>query len=246
MWYRADLKARAKTALRVNGYWTAVLVMLVILVLTGGIGGAGSSGGPNLEYRVEQNDPAMLFGQSQPLNSAIGFFIFSIGVLVIGYSVFVATPLLVGKSRFFLEHRERPSTVGRIFAPFTRGYLNVVKTMLLQSLIVFLWSLLLIIPGIIKSFQYILVPYILAENPEIEWRRALDLSRQMTDGIKFKIFVLGLSFIGWYLLAALTLGIGLIFIAPYTEATTAELYAHLREQAIARGVTDERELPGIA
>lgn len=244
MWYRSDLKARAKTALRVNGYWTAVLVMLVIMVLTGGIGGAGSSGS-NLEYRVEQNDPSAFYGQPQPLNSVIGFFIFSVGVLIIGYSIFVATPLLVGKNRFFLEHRERPSTIGRIFAPFTRGYLNVVKTMLLQSIIVFLWALLLIIPGIIKSFQYIFVPYILAENPEIEWRRALDLSRQMTDGSKLKIFVLELSFIGWYLLGALALGIGILFVVPYAEATTAELYAHLREQAIARGVTDERELPGV-
>jgi uncharacterized membrane protein len=244
MWYRADLKARAKTALRVNGYWTAVLVMLVILLLTGGVGGAGS-GGPSQDI-IEQNDLTMLYGQSQRLSTALSFFIFSIAVLVVGYSIFVATPLLVGKNRFFLEHREQPSTVGRIFAPFTRGYLNVVKTMFLQSIIVFLWSLLLIVPGIIKSFQYILVPYILAENPEIEWRRALDLSREMTDGNKFRIFVLGLSFIGWYLLGALALGIGLIFVAPYAEATMAELYAHLRGQAIARGVTDERELPGVA
>lgn len=244
MWYRADLKARAKTALRVNGYWTAVLVMLAILALTGGVGGAGSSGG-GLDS-IDQSDPSMLLGQSQQLSSALSFFIFSISVLVIGYYIFVASPLLVGKSRFFLEHRERPSTVGRIFVPFTRGYLNVVKTMLLQSIIIFLWSLLLIIPGIIKAFQYILVPYILAENPEIEWRRALDLSREMTNGNKFRIFVLQLSFIGWYILGALALGIGLIFVSPYVEATTAELYAYLRKQAIARGLTDESELPGVA
>ena len=85
----------------------------------------------------------------------------------------------------------------------------------------------------------------MAENPDMEWRRALALSRQMTSGCKFDIFVLHLSFIGWCLLGTLALGIGLLFVGPYIEATFAELYATLRRKALERGDTTTSELPGI-
>ena len=159
--------------------------------------------------------------------------------------IFVANPLQVGKVRFFLEHRVRPSEIGAIFRPFTRSYLNTVKTVFLQGLFIFLWALLFIIPGIIKAFQYILVPYILAENPDIEWRRALELSRKMTDGCKFDIFVLQLSFFGWYLLGLIALVIGTLFVGPYYEGTMAELYATLRLKALESGFASELELPGV-
>ena len=95
---------------------------------------------------------------------------------------------------------------------------------------VFLWSLLFIIPGIIKSYEYCMIPYILAENPEIEMDRAFEISRKMTKGEKWKIFVLGLSFIGWYLLGLLCCCVGTIFVDPYSEATYAELYQVMRDR----------------
>jgi uncharacterized membrane protein len=248
MWIRADLKANAKQSLKVNGYWVALAVIVIVGVLTGGLGGLNNTiNGPRLEYRLDQSDLARMDDFSRSVSSVFAPFAVSLAILAIGYSIFVASPILVGKSRFFLEHRVRTSSVGTVFSPFMRkSYLNVVKSMLLTGLTIFLWSLLLIIPGIIKAYQYILVPYILAENPDIEWRRALALSRGMTDGCKFDIFVLQLSFFGWYLLGALALFVGTLFVAPYPEATMAELYAHLRGKAIARGLTSEGELPGVA
>ena len=245
MWIRADLKANAKQALRANGYWVALAVIVIVGVLSGGLGGLNNAiSGPRLEYRLDQSD---INNFSRALSSALAPFTISLAILAIGYSIFVASPILVGKSRFFLEHRVRSSSVGTVFWAFMRkDYLNIVKSMLLTGLTIFLWSLLLIIPGIIKAYQYILVPYILAENPDIEWRRALALSRGMTDGCKFDIFVLQLSFIGWYLLGMLALGIGILFVAPYPEATMAELYANLRGKALARGLSSEGELPGVA
>ena len=77
---------------------------------------------------------------------------------------------------------------------------------------------------------------------KIGHRRAIDLSNQMTMGEKLDIFVLDLSFIGWYLLGALALGIGVLFVQPYYDATNAELYFKLREQAIDRGITSPEEL----
>lgn len=248
MWVRADLKSKAKQALKVNGYWVALAVIVIVGVLSGGLGGLGGTNrGPTLEYRLEQSDFPRMDDFSRSVSSVFAPFAISLAILGIGYSIFVASPLMVGKSRFFLEHRVRRSTVVSAFWPFMRkGYLNVVKSMLLTGLTIFLWSLLLIIPGIIKAYQYSQVPYILAENPDIEWRRALELSRGMTDGCKFDIFVLQLSFIGWYLLGTLALGIGVLFVAPYPEATMAELYSNLRSKALERGLASEGELPGVA
>jgi uncharacterized membrane protein len=243
MWIRGELKSRAKQALRDNGYWHALGVIVVIMILTGLFSGAGR--GPRVEYRLDQNDFARFARYGWGILPFSPFFAGFLGIAAAAYMIFVANPLLIGKNRFFLEHRVRPSSIGTIFRPFTAGYLNVVKTSFLQGLFIFLWSLLLIIPGIIKAYQYILVPYILAENPELEWRRALELSRKMTDGCKFDIFVLQISFIGWCLLGMLALFIGLLFVAPYPEATTAELYAALRIKALENGFTSEAELPGV-
>ena len=135
--------------------------------------------------------------------------------------------------------------MGALFSPFQRGYLNVVKGMFMAQFVVLLWSLLLFIPGVVKYYQYLLVPYILAENPDIEWRRAMNLSRAMTRGCKFDIFVLQLSFLGWYLLGLLALVIGTLFVGPYYEGTMAELYATLRMKALENGFASKSELPGV-
>lgn len=106
-------------------------------------------------------------------------------------------------------------------------------------------AVLFVVPGVVKAYQYILVPYIVAENPRLEWRRALALSRRMTDGCKLDILVLHLSFIGWFLLGLIALAVGMLFVAPYAEATLAELYATLRLNALERGFATESELPGV-
>jgi hypothetical protein len=165
----------------------------------------GNTGqGPvGVEYRLNAHEVNQLGDFMRSISPMLLFVVFGSILLSIAYGVFVANPLSVGKSRFFLEHRLRRPSVGLVFWPFSSGsYLNVVKATFMQVLIIALWSLLLIVPGIVKSYQYALVPYILAENPGLSWRRALDLSRSMTDGCKFDIFVLQLSFIGWYLLAS--------------------------------------------
>jgi len=93
------------------------------------------------------------------------------------------------------------------------------------------WSLLFIIPGIVKSYSYRMVPYILAENDEISGKEAIELSMQMMNGHKWNTFVLDLSFLGWQILSAFTLGIlSVFYVAPYIHATDAELYKTLRDQ----------------
>jgi uncharacterized membrane protein len=87
-----------------------------------------------------------------------------------------------------------------------------------------------------------MVPYILADNPDMGYKRAINLSKQMTKNEKLKIFVLDLSFLGWFILGGLLFGIGILFVQPYYDATNEELYLKLREKALKNNMTTESEL----
>jgi len=120
--------------------------------------------------------------------------------------------------------------------------MNIIFTMFKKSILIFLWSLLLVIPGIIKSYEYRMIPYLLAENPNMNPDRAFEISKIMTDGEKFEIFVLDLSFIGWYILGALFFGIGGFFVNPYVDTTNAELYDILKRDLIEKNMISKNEL----
>ena len=174
--------------------------------------------------------------------AAFGFVLIAMVVGVL-FSVFVSNPVTVGKCRYFMESRVGNAPFSSLFSAFGGpAYRNVVKVMFMKNLFIFLWSLLFVIPGIYKAYQYRMVDYLMAENPYMTYQRALELSRQMTDGEKFNIFILELSFFGWLFLGALACGLGVFFVNPYIEATFAELYAALRAKAFATGMTDASEL----
>ena len=171
-----------------------------------------------------------------------------VSILGSALTIFVGNVINVGLRRYLLKIRQQDAKadIGELFWAFKGGrYLKVVKTMFFYNLYIFLWSLLFIIPGIIKTYEYYYVPYILAENPDIETRRVLELSKEMTDGEKMDIWVLGLSFIGWTLLGMLPCGIGVMFLNPYIWATDAELYAFSRTRSIQNSITDSNELTGL-
>jgi uncharacterized membrane protein len=111
-----------------------------------------------------------------------------------------------------------------------------------RGLFTFLWFLALIVPGIIKSYSYRMVPYILCDNPNIGYKRSLILSMQMTDNQKMDMFILDLSFIGWYILGLCACCIGVIFVNPYYNATCAELYLDMRKNALEKGICTYDEL----
>ena len=130
------------------------------------------------------------------------------------------------------------------------GFSFVGKLILLDiliSLFIFLWSLLFLIPGIVRSYAYFAVPYILAENPDLDHNRVLQLSMDMTRGHKMDIFFTQLSFIFWFLLDAITWNIvGVFYVRPYYNTTMAEVYRFLRFEALQRGFAAPGELPGAS
>ena len=214
MWYREDVKERARRALRNNGYWSAVLAAMIVLVLTTGAGFGGDS---NIFYRfhgISQDEYIAEAARNLPLAA---WFWGAMAALGLAWSILVAIPLEVGTQRFFLEHRVRRVSPWRLFLPFRRGYGNAVKAMFMKSLIVLGWTLLFIIPGVVKGYQYYYVSAILADNPDIPWRRALKLSRDMTQGHKMEIWIMELSFLGWELLALIVVLAGLYLMGPMLE-----------------------------
>ncbi|MDE5716529.1 MAG: DUF975 family protein [Lachnospiraceae bacterium] len=162
--------------------------------------------------------------------ATIFIFVFVIVVvLILVLCVYVINPLNVGGKRFMIKSVEDVAQVKEIAYGFDHSYKNIVKVMFQMDLRIFLWTLLFIIPGIIKKYEYYMVPYILTENPDMEYKVALEMSRDMMDGNKWKTFVLGLSFILWDILGALTFGIvEILYVQPYRSLTFAALYCQLR------------------
>ena len=104
-----------------------------------------------------------------------------------------------------------------------------------------LWTLCFIVPGIIKAYEYSMVPYILAQHPDMESAKVFERSKELTRDNKFNIFILELSFIGWTLLGLMCCGIGVLFVVPYVDITITHLYLKLKE---IHGI-DQIELPPI-
>ncbi len=240
MWTRSLLKTNAKAAL-ISHYWRAFAVCIITTFLVVGSFTASGSSVRRGAASVQSGEYVNIFSVGAALLLLAVMLI--VLILIIAFSLLVSNVVEAGQARYFMEARIGNAPVSSLFSTFKMpGYWNIVKTMFLRTLYVSLWSLLFIIPGIIKAYQYCMVPYILAENPSISSKRAFELSRQMTDGEKWNIFVLELSFIGWYMLCALTFGIGIFFLTPYLQATSAELYSALRAKAFSANITDDSEL----
>ncbi|RDU35737.1 hypothetical protein DRW41_16485 [Neobacillus piezotolerans] len=140
-------------------------------------------------------------------------------------------PLLLSFYWVFLDiRRGREVSIGTLFSNLSgKMYIKMIGLNLLVSIYTILWTLLLIIPGIVKGLAYSQTYFILKDNPGIVLNDAITQSRKLMDGYKGKYFLLNLSFIGWGLLCLLTLGIGFIWLAPYITASLASFYQRLIE-----------------
>lgn len=119
--------------------------------------------------------------------------------------------------------------LGILFEGF-KDYGRILGTKALQAVYTFLWMLLLVIPGIIKSYSYAMTDFILKEEPELRNNAAIEKSMAMMEGNKMKLFLLDLSFIGWAILSIFTLGIGMLFLQPYMQISRAGFYEDLKAQ----------------
>ena len=152
-------------------------------------------------------------------------FIGSVVMLVLG------GPLLMGMTRIFLRiYNKEAFELGQMFDGF-KEFARTLAAYLLMMLYIFLWMLLLIVPGIIASLGYSMTFFILAENPDMAASEAMRQSKQMMMGYKWDLFRLGLSFIGWGLLACLTFGIGFLWLESYIFASYMLFYKRIKGEA---------------
>ena len=225
-----ELKREARAALK--GKWgEAALAIfayfIIIIVLEGGM-----SIFQLLDHDFMHRYEAFIL-QGNP-EAAISFLAgsmwkYSAGAIL--FFLFVGAPLVVGLFNTFLWLlRGNKNIVDNMFKLGFKPYWRSVLGYFLMIVKIYLWMLLLIIPGIIKAFAYALTPYILKDNPELSCLEAIERSRLMMKGNKWRLFVLYLSFIGWFLLGLLTLGIGYFWLAPYVYTTTAAFYEDIKSR----------------
>lgn len=146
-------------------------------------------------------------------------------MIFIPVNVLLLNPLSVGGRRFFYRNIKEDAQVKELCYTFDYGYKNSVKVLFFRDLYLFLWTLLLIVPGLIKSYEYRLIPYLLAENPQMDQEQVFAASKRMMQGNKWKAFLMDLSFLGWRILSVLTLGIlGIFYVDPYYHQADAMMY----------------------
>lgn len=253
MKYASDFRAIARQAL--HGKWLiSVLTAFVASLIGAQIASGGGSSGSN------SNSDSNISLDQYLAPEALNFFRVMLAALLAFAAVGLIVSLIIGGAgklgyaRYNLNLVDgREARFGDLFSQFNRlgdGFLMN----LLVGLYTFLWSLLFVIPGIIKGFSYAMTPYILSEHPEYSPNYAISLSREMMDGNKFRLFCLGLSFIGWSLLCALPgiialafvlVGnflllpllavslVGELFLAAYMEAAQAAFYREVSGTEIA-------------
>ena len=226
MWNRQQVKEQAKQIMKRN-YWKMFVVTLIASILTGEK--------TTIIERVQDFTSNNLSYDSQPIFYSSNFelifysFISVASILGILYTIFIGNVIVVGKSGYFIKNHDENPELGEIFKGFKGNYLNVVKIMFLMDLKTLLWLFLFIVPGVVKAYEYSMIPYLLAENPNLSADEAFSMSKQMTTGQKMDLFVLDLSFLGWIILGLICCGIGILFVLPYPQATRAEVYLILKE-----------------
>ena len=233
-----DYRESAWNILR-GRYWWTVLAGLIASVL----GGIGFGGSFNFDFNFKfdsgdfsnfvqratdgQLDISQINSILHPfagIFAALGglFFAYWIAVLIVGSAV------ELGYNSFNLslyESKAEPK-IETLFSRFSY-FGNALLLRLLMLVKIFAWALLFVVPGIVASFRYSMAPYIMAENPDLSATEAIEQSKRMMAGNKWRLFCLEFSFIGWWLLASLTGGIGAVFLRPYTKAAITAFYLDL-------------------
>ena len=221
-----ELRQKAWESLK-GKYWMAFAV-IIVTGLIGSVGNAFVSFGQNLSEVLGLVDPAELDS-----TMAIGTLVLN-GVVIVSaiigavLSIFVTNAITVGVSNYFIKNTDSKPSFADAFSGFKVKYGRNIGTLLLVGIKLVLWTLLFIVPGVIKTYEYAIIPYILADDPEISSKDAFKKAKQMMNGNKWRLFKLEFSFIGWAVLCVLTLGIGTFFLIPYVNAATAEFYVELK------------------
>lgn len=239
-----DFRRSAREAL--SGKWGLAVIAALIASLLGGA--ASFEINFNFDFifgkteQEESRDSLSLKWILQSISDGnIGTVLLVVGIALFISLVALAVHIIVGGlvspgySRFNLNLIDNRDTEIRNLFEYFNYWKSLAIAQFWRTLYTFLWSLLFVIPGIIASYRYAMTPYILAEFPMTEPKEAIEASKKLMDGNKYRLFCLDMSFIGWHILCALSLGIGYLWLNPYVNAAKADFY---REISGTRPVVD--------
>lgn len=220
----SDFRARARQILA--GKW----VMAVLVTFVAGIFGAVlASGSASFNFNINIDEEAMRYMPEALVDLLKVYLTVSASIGgALGLAQFLlGGPVKLGYCRYLLKlHDGEEGDMKDLFSQFDR-FADGFLLSLLTSIYIFLWTLLFIIPGIVAAYKYAMAPFIMLENPGMKAGEAIDASKKMMYGHKGELFILDLSFIGWALLSILTMGVGSLWLNPYTNASYAAFYRHL-------------------
>lgn len=212
---RPAIKAEAKSFIGQNArWWKMTLATIAIYLISGGI-----SIYVNIATAINHDDPSTTVGYSSSV----------ITLLLI--------PFTIAASGYYLNHiRGFNPEWKSLYKEGIDNYGSYLVTGVLVNVFTFLWSLLFVVPGIIKALAYSQANYVIHDNPRLKGKEAIEISKRMTNGFKGDLFSMYLSFIGWYILVGLTGGILSIYVTPYVETTAAMYYENLKRYSIENGI----------
>lgn len=212
---RPAIKAEAKSFIGQNArWWKMTLATIAIYLISGGF-----SIYVNIATVINRDDPSTTVGYSSSV----------ITLLLI--------PFTIAASGYYLNHiRGFNPEWKSLYKEGIDNYGSYLVTGVLVNVFTFLWSLLFVVPGIIKSLAYSQANYVIHDNPRLKGKEAIEISKRMTNGFKGDLFSMYLSFIGWYILVGLTGGILSIYVTPYVETTAAMYYENLKRYSIENGI----------
>jgi len=236
----ADFRFTAREALR--GKWGVAVIAGLIASLLGGI---SHSKGIEINFDLSSGESALeIAGQQIPLTqelfssqfmtafAGLASVILAAAFVAVVVMLAVGSVVELGYARFNLDlvDRQKQPELKTVFDYFS-AWRTAFCARFLRGLYVFLWSLLFIIPGVVAEYSYAMTGYILAENPELTASEAIERSKEIMYGNRWRLFCLRLSFIGWSILSALTLGIGNLWLTPYRQAADAVFYREITGSA---------------
>lgn len=212
---RPAIKAEAKSFIGQNArWWKMTLATIAIYLISGGF-----SIYVNIATVINRDDPPTTVGYSSSI----------ITLLLI--------PFTIAASGYYLNHiRGFNPEWKSLYKEGIDNYGSYLVTGVLVNAFTVLWSLLFVVPGIIKAIAYSQAKYVIHDNPRLKGKEAIEISKRMTNGFKGDLFSMYLSFIGWYILVGLTCGILSIYVTPYVETTAAMYYENLKRYSIENGI----------
>lgn len=212
---RPAIKAEAKSFIGQNArWWKMTLATIAIYLISGGF-----SIYVNITTVINRDDPSTTVGYSSSV----------ITLLLI--------PFTIAASGYYLNHiRGFNPEWKSLYKEGIDNYGSYLVTGVLVNVFTVLWSLLFVVPGIIKAIAYSQAKYVIHDNPRLKGKEAIEISKRMTNGFKGDLFSMYLSFIGWYILVGLTGGILSIYVTPYVETTAAMYYENLKRYSIENGI----------